>query len=202
MVPNYLSSIADQIIFKKNTTIFHIKCACGCDSFLLAKSKQREVDKRNSFDNYWNSFKFPIFSLRDAVDKKNGEKYIYGTTFFGIRLGKFYYKDIPVYNKRRIVKAKCYSCGAEMTIFDSCLHGYNSLIESEEHLEITESAPQFCWTKDPKEIIVLVRNSLPYEEFIEEFDDNLEKYSNAFESIEIYTLQNGRKRKFFEEETA
>lgn len=69
-------------------------------------------------------------------------------------------------------------------------------------MEITESAPQFCWTKDPKEIIVLVRNSLPYEEFIEEFDDNLEKYSNAFESIEIYTLQNGRKRKFFEEETA
>ena len=70
MVPNYLSSIADQILDKKNKTVFHIKCTCGCSSFLLAKNKQSEVDQKNPFDNYWNSFKLPIFSLQEAVDKK------------------------------------------------------------------------------------------------------------------------------------
>ena len=82
-----------------------------------------------------------------------------------------------------------------MIIFDSFLHGYNGLIESEEQSEIDKIAPQFNWTKIPKEIIVVVRNSLTYEEFTEEFDE-------SFENIEIYTLLNGKKQKFFEEETA
>ena len=202
MVPNYLASIADQILDKKNKTIFHIKCTCGCSSFLLAKNKQSEVDQKNPFDNYWNSFKLPIFSLQEAVDRKNGEKYIYGTTFFGIRLGKFYCKDIPKFNTRHIVKAKCCSCGIEMIIFDSFLHGYNGLIESEEQSEIDKFAPQFNWTKIPKEIIVVVRNSLTFEEFTEEFDESFKKFSNSFENIEIYTLLDGKKQKFFEEETA
>ena len=60
---------------------------------------------------------------------------------------------------------------------------------------INKCAPQFNWTKIPKEIIVVVRNSLTYEEFTEEFDE-------SFENIEIYTLLNGKKQKFFEEETA
>ena len=80
-----------------------------------------------------------------------------------------------------------------MIIFDSFLHGYNGLIESEE--QINKFIPQFNWTKIPKEIIVVVRNSLTYEEFTEEFDE-------SFENIEIYTLLNGKKQKFFEEETA
>ena len=87
-----------------------------------------------------------------------------------------------------------------MIIFDSFLHGYNGLIESEE--QINKFIPQFNWTKIPKEIIVVVRNSLTYEEFTEEFDESFEKFSNSFENIEIYTLLNGKKQKFFEEETA
>ena len=67
---------------------------------------------------------------------------------------------------------------------------------------INKCAPQFNWTKIPKEIIVVVRNSLTYEEFTEEFDESFKKFSNSFENIEIYTLLNGKKQKFFEEETA
>ena len=95
MVPNYLMVIADQIKERKNLTTFHLKCLCGCNTFLLAKSKNNENEQKNTFDNYWNSLKLPIFSLKEAIDKHNGERYVYGTTFFGIRLGKFYVKDLP-----------------------------------------------------------------------------------------------------------
>ena len=54
---------------------------------------------------------------------------------------------------------------------------------------INKCAPQFNWTKIPKEIIVVVRNSLTYKEFTEEFDE-------SFENIEIYTLLNGKNKNF------
>lgn len=202
MVPNYLVSIADRIIVKKNATTFHIKCICGCGTFLLAKNKNDEIKQKNSFDSYWSSFKCPIFSLKDAVDKQNGERYIYGTTFFGIRLGKFYFKDLPKFNVRQIIKARCCQCGEEFIIFDNQHYGYNALTKNEQQPKICEFTSKFIWTKNPQEIIVVVRNDLSYNEFSKEFGESMEKYSHSFESIEIYTMINGRKKRFFEEETA
>lgn len=200
MVPNYLLSIVDQVVSKKDSTTFHIKCKCGADTFLLAKNVNMENKRDNTFDNYWNSFKCPIFSLQDAVDK-NGERYVYGTTFFGIRVGKFYYKDLPHFNERKTVKAKCSQCKAEFVIFDNLHYGYNAIAENERQSEPSEPV-KYIWSKKPKEVVVVVRNSLSLDEFAEEFGRDSEKYSNAFESIEIYTVDNGKKRTFFEEETA
>ena len=202
MVPNYLAPVADRITEKKDATTFFIKCSCGCSVFLLAKSKNEKNVKENAFNSYWNSFKLPIFSWKDAVDKKTGERYLYGTTFFGIRLGKFYFKDFPDLNEYRIIKAKCCQCGKEFIVFDNRYYGYNALTENELQPENCEFIPKFSWTKTPKEIVVVVRNNLPYEEFRKEFGESREKYSNAFESIDIYTMSNGVKKLFFEEETA
>ena len=202
MVPSYLRMIADQIKERKEGTTFRLKCPCGCNTFLLAKSKNNEKEQKNSFDSYWNSFKFPVFSLKQAIDKHNGEKYIYGTTFFGIKLGKFYIKDLPVFNTRQIVKARCSQCGLEFVIFDSRYHGYNALTENKQEIKDNELTIQLVWTKNPKEIVVDIRSTLSYEEFVEDFGEDIEKYSNAFESIDIYITTNGRKKSFFEEETA
>lgn len=202
MVPNYLMEIADQIKERKDLTTFHLKCSCGCNAFLLAKSKNNGNEHKNSFDSYWDSLKLPIFSLKDAIDKRNGERYVYGTTFFGIRLGRFYVKDLPNFNIRQIIKARCSKCGKEFVIFDSHHHGYDVLTENKQEIENNELTVKLVWTKNPKEIIVDIRNSLSYEEFVEEFGESIEKYSNAFESIDIYTITNGRKKDFFGEETA
>ena len=199
MVPNYLVSIADRIKEKKNLTAFHLKCLCGNNTFLLAKSKNEE-DKGNSFDKYWDSFRLPIFSLETAIDK-NGERYVYGTTFFGIRIGKFYIKDLPKFNMRRIIKATCNQCGTQFIVFDSQYHGYNALTENEQQV-VSEFASQFIYTKNPKEVFIELRTDLSYDEFSDEFGENMEKYSNAFGNIEIYILTKGRKKKFFEEETS
>lgn len=199
MVPTYLLPIADRIIVKGDTTTFYLKCTCGGDAFLLAKSKKNENERDNEFDRYWDSFKLPIFSLKETTDK-NGESYIYGTTFFGIRLGKFYVKDLPRPNTRHIIKAKCCQCGSEFIIFDNLHHGYDAITEYERQAD--NYVPKFIWTKNTTGVIVMVRNDLSYDEFSEEFGDSMEKYANAFESIDIYTMINGRKKKFFEEETA
>lgn len=202
MVPNYLMKIADQIKERKDLTTFHLKCSCGCNDFLLGKSKNNINEQKNSFDSYWDSFKLPVFSLKQAIDKHNGEKYVYGTTFFGIRLGKFYEKDLPISNMRQFVKARCSKCGKEFVVFDSHHHGYDSLMENKQEIENNELTVKLVWTKKPKEIIVDIRNNLSYEEFVEEFGESIEKYSNAFESIDIYTITNDRKKRFFGEETS
>lgn len=203
MVPNYLMTLADQIKEKKDLTTFHLKCFCGCNTFLLAKSKNTENEKKQTdFNNRLKSLKWPIFSWKDAIDKQNGEKCIYGTTFFGIKLVKFYVKDLPDFNIRHIIKAKCSRCGTEFVIFDSLYHGYDALTENKQETESNELTIKFVWTNNPKEIIVNIRTDISYEEFAEEFGENKEMYSNAFESIDIYTINSGRKKLFFDEETA
>ena len=126
---------------------------------------------------------------------------MYGTTFFGIRIGKFYIKDLPKFNMRRIIKATCNQCGTQFIVFDSQYHGYNALTENEQQV-VSEFASQFIYTKNPKEVFIELRTDLSYDEFSDEFGENMEKYSNAFGNIEIYILTKGRKKKFFEEETS
>ena len=219
MVPSYLASIADQVTEKKGVTAFHLKCLCGHGKFLLAKSENIENIKNNPFDNYWKSFKLPIFSLCKTVDE-NGEEYVYGTTFFGNKKGKFYTKDMPVINDRRVIKAKCCHCGKEFTVFDSKCNGYDALADEADMAEAAQNAPEiyaaqaareahmaeieqeFIWTEDPAEVSVEVCEALPYDDFREDFEDDMEKYSNAFGDIDICTIINGKKKRYYNEETA
>lgn len=144
-----------------------------------------------------------LFSKNQSLNKmnKHGEGYWYGSTFFGIRVGKLYDKDIPEINTRRIVKATCSQCGKEHIIFDSQYHGYDALAEYETR-PVPEFNPQYSYSKGETEALIEVRSDLPYDEFCEDFGDDVEKYSNAFDDIEIYTLTDGKKRRFFSQETA
>lgn len=61
---------------------------------------------------------------------------------------------------------------------------------------------EFIWTKEPNEVFVELRTDLSFDEFKEEFGNDIEKYSTAFGDIEIYTVTNGRKHRYFGAETA
>ena len=57
--------------------------------------------------------------------------------------------------------------------------------------------------KEPTEVEIRIRNDLTYNEYCEEVNENsVEEFSNAFSSIEIYAVKDGKKKKCFEEETA
>ena len=50
---------------------------------------------------------------------------------------------------------------------------------------------------------IRIRKDLTYNEYCEEVNENsVEEFSNAFSSIEIYAVKDGKKKKCFEEETA
>lgn len=53
------------------------------------------------------------------------------------------------------------------------------------------------------EVEIKIRNDLTYDEFCEESEENsIKEFSNAFSSIEIYGIKDGKKKKYFERETA
>ena len=57
--------------------------------------------------------------------------------------------------------------------------------------------------KVPTEVEIRIRKDLTYNEYCEEVNENsVEEFSNAFSSIEIYAVKDGKKKKCFEEETA
>lgn len=198
------------------TTTFQLKCSCGNKRFLLSKSVND--DKDDKFDQYWKSLKVPIFSTITARDK-NGEMYFYGTTFFGIKVGKFYVKDMRKTYFSHVVKAKCEHCGKEIVLFDSKCYGYDALAEEEDAKErakqINEATgkaeeplinyeypKEFVNATEPSEVYIEVWQTLPFEVFAEDFGEDIERYSIAYDGIEVSTLINGKKKTFFEEETS
>lgn len=203
ILPDYLNEIADEVRETEHEVTFISKCLCGNKNFIIAKNRV-ENDENNPFDDYWNSRKVPIFSLCSAVDKKNGKEYTYGTTFFGIRVGKFYNEDIPEIDRTRILKIKCSECGKQFILFDSRYHGYDAISEKERLQIKSDKEYIFSWGRTSGEVKVKINNDLTLTEFLEEFKTSCvsKDYPNAFTNIIVYHIINGKKKKVFEEETA
>lgn len=197
LVPSHLKVLNNNATkFDKNR--FKLTCSCGETNFLYAKNVTNIKD--NPFDAYWNKLIVPIFSIEQGLDKKNGQIYWYGKTFFGIHVGKFYEKDIPKIDETKILKAKCCKCGREYVLFDSRYHGLSAIYEKKDFLN---SEYDYKWSKNSSEIIAKVVYELTLKEFEEDFNDNSsDKYADAFTYIAFYTNKNNKKRLFFEEETS
>lgn len=202
ILPKYLFQYACDIIEKKQEVVFNIKCNCGHRHFLFGKNQDVNVTN-NVFDDYWKSFSVPIFSIGSAIDHKNGKEYYYGSTFFGIRIGKFYKEDLPKLDCHNIIKVRCTNCGEEFIVFDNYLYGYDSLDKRNKKIEILQEK-DFLWNKKPFEMQIKILNDLTMEEFKETIEKNIEtdEYSNLFSYIGVYKVINGRKTIYFEEETA
>lgn len=207
MIPSYLSTIANRIDEKRHTIYFSLICSCGNCNFSVFNNKNTKSEKNNSFDNYWRSLKVPVVSINSAIDRESGEQYFYGKTLFGIHVGKFFVKDVPVTSDIQLIKIKCSKCGKEHIIFDSRQYGYDGVIEENRSLDYNDI--EFSQIKikaffQPVEISVKIINDLIYQEFIDSVGDgfNQDDYSNAFSSIDIYAIKNGKKVRIFSSETA
>lgn len=214
-LPSYLKDYANNCVQKRETTVFNIKCSCGNEKFRIVRGRTNEEKKSEErWNNYWRKFRFiPILEFSDAIERKTGRRYTYGTTFFGIRVGKYYDEIIDMVQDIRMVKSRCLKCSKDIVLFDNRKHGYDAIANlydsRENRVEIPyadETELKFrnvCKDKDCT-ITVAVQNDLTKEEFCETFGDNesAEIYSNAFTWIKIFATANGKKHTVLDMETA
>lgn len=216
ILPAYLKEIAYNCAHKKDSIIFDIKCNCGNKTFKIMKGKTNESKQaEETWNNYWKKFRFiPIFSFSDSIDRKNGKRFNYGSTFFGIRIGKIYEEDIHFVKDLSIVKAICPKCSKEFILFDNRKHGYDALSDILDEQQFGKAGVPFADEKNitfrnacrgnEGAITVAIRNDLPIDDFYETFGENApdEDYSVAFSWIKIIAIVDGKKRTILDMETS
>ena len=212
----HLKEFASNCIKKKETFVFNLKCACGNETFKIIRGKTNESKQaEEKWNNYWKKYRFvPIFEFGDAIDRKSGKRYTYGSTFFGIRIGKLYDEDTPFVKDLCIVKAICPSCKREIVLFDNRKHGYDALatIFDEKELGKVSIIPfadergikfrNVCGEKECV-ITIAIQNNLTFEDFYDTFGSNApdDSYSNAFSWIKIIAIIDEKKRTILDMET-
>ena len=215
ILPVYLRDISYNCIQKKNTLVFNLKCTCGSKAFKIMKGKTHEnKQQEEKWNNYWKKYRFvPIFELGDAIERKSGKRYTYGSTFFGIRVGKLYYEDIPFVRDLYVVKAVCPICSKEFILFDNRKHGYDALAYISDEQEFGKIMPladeknlkfRNACRGNEGAITIAIRNDLPLEDFYETFGENApnEDYSVAFSWIKIIAIVDEKKHTILDMETS
>lgn len=201
---------------KKDSLVFNLKCTCGNQKLKILKGKTIESkESTKKWNNYWRKYKFvPIFAFGDAIERKSGKRYIYGSTFFGIRVGKLYDEEISFVRDFCVVKAVCPNCSKEFILFDNRKHGYDALTDILDAQQFDKVGVPFADEKNLKfhnscrgnecAITIAIRNDLPLEDFYEIFGKNasVENYSNAFSWIKIIAIVDGKKHIILDEETS
>ena len=185
-----------------NSVSSTLVCHCQNDLFSLTLGKTAERKKGEAaWEAFWKRYRFlPIFSYCDGFDKKTGERYLYGKTFFGIPVGRQYFKDMRHFVKDfTVLTACCSRCQSEITVFDSRRHGYDAIEDTEERSQIPFADEKGLVIRKlcqelPAKVRITFENSLSYEEFCEDFGEEAseEKYANAFTRIKV-TADNGKK---------
>ena len=216
IVPMHLKEFACNMHSKKDSTVFYLKCICGNEIFTVTSGKTKEAKKaEEQWDKYWKKFRLlPIFSFGDAVDRKKGQRYIYGNTFFGIRVGKLYDEDLHSVKDLCVIKATCSSCFKEIVVFDNRRHGYDAQTDIWDAGELGTVNPSFADESALKfhdtcrgnacAIKVSVQNNLSFNDFYETFGYSASEkdYSNAFSRIKITSIVDGKSRTILDMETS
>ena len=186
-VPAYIEPFADNVKINKDMVSFSLKCKCGCESLRLARNnytdeESREIEKCNRI----NEKKVGWHSIHGGIDEM-GKTYHY-IKVLGVFKKYFEWEPEPLCAGIKVVKAICTSCENEIIVFDNRSHGYDSADTSKEAYEYI---PHFdgTWEEECGVTVKIEQN--------EESDD-----SNMFSNITIYTERNGKKKEFFDMETA
>ena len=215
ILPANLKEIAYNCTYKKGTVAFHLKCTCGSKAFKIMKGKTHEGKQREEKWNiYWKKYRFvPIFSLGDAIERKSGKRYWYGSTFFGVRVGKYYQDISDCVQDLCVVKAVCPNCSKEFILFDNRKHGYEALAYISDEQEFGKIMPladeknlkfrNVCRGKEGA-ITIAIQNNLTLDDFYETFGENAldELYSMAFSWIKIIAMIDNKKHVVLDEETS
>lgn len=216
ILPVYLRELSYDCIQKKNSLVFNLKCTCGNQKLKILKGKTNDSKQsEEKWEDYWKKYRFlPIFSFADATERKSGKGYIYGNTFWGIRVGKLYFEDVPFVKDLCVVKVACPDCSKEFILFDNRKHGYDALSDILDEQQFGKAMVPFASEKNLKfrtlcrgnecDITITIQNDLSSDDFYETFGKNAsdEDYSIAFSRIKIIAITGNKKHTILDEETS
>lgn len=200
-VPSYLKEISEIEKKAKGSLFLKILCSCGYSEFFLLFNKASEAEGKASqtIEKRIASWK----KMEVYTDPKTKTRYLVRRNFWGRIVDKINVEEIKAKESVRIFKVKCKKCGKEWILFDSRKYGYDAIMNDRQ--ENNDDCPiQFsqleCFSC---QIRIRIINDLSYDEFVEEkVNGTLEEFSNAYTSIEIFSVNRNKKKKVFEEETA
>ena len=185
-VPAYLEPYSADVLIKNDTTSFSLKCVCGCDSFLLYKNVFSEEEKREMERYEANCPKLRLHTLHGGTGK-DGKPYAY-IRILGIFKKHIVLPRAPFFAGIKVIKALCASCGEEVVVFDSRIHG-NALTDVS--YEAVAYAPHFEEeNRDPCHVFVEIERS-----------EEDEAETPFVSSIVVHAKRHGRKRIVFEYES-
>ena len=199
-----LRNIAYEPCEKQNTVSFKIKCDCGCKQFYLYK---RILDNKDRKDKEQYETLLKKYNGSSYSDKE-GNLWLCSKSFWGfkrkkIKLTRSEFKELISYD-RKIIKVRCVSCEKEHILFDSKYNGYDAVVDLlEEKSDIEKKLLFKLFSKDVVSCEIILRNTVGYEEFMEEFKGvgTFEMYTNAFSDIKIIAIKDGKKKTVFTAET-
>lgn len=200
-VPMHLRDCTKIKKESEDTIFLQVMCSCGCSTFYLLENLL-DVEEKNIITAYekrlgsWRN----IENYTDPITKI---RYLVTRNILGKICDKIPISEIQDIKRTHIIRAKCNKCGKEKVIYDSRYHGYDAIVADEHFFSTSKEYQYGLMQKKPMEVEIKIRNDLTYDEFCEEVADKFSKeYPNAFSSIEVYVIMNGKKKKVFEEETS
>ena len=204
IIPMYLKHLAYEANEKKNSVSFKIKCDCGCNEFDFYKKILSTEDEENKkrYEELLKKYKGMAYS------DKEGNFWFCSKSFLGIgkkkiKLTRKEFEELISY-ERKVFKAKCINCGQEYILFDSQLNGYDAVVDLVEKNDAISTELFFKrFEKDSMICEITIRNTVGYEEFMQEFKGkgSFELYTNAFADIKIAVIKDGKKKTIFTAET-
>ena len=187
-VPAYINSFANNVRIEKNFIRFSLRCNCGCELFWLIKNNYTDEESRQIEESERiNDKKVGWHTIYGGIDNA-GKPYQY-YKILGIFKKYFEWEPEPLCAGIKVIKAICVSCKNEFVVFDNRFNGYDSMFTESEALDYI---PHFDNVLKEKECNVTIEIELD-----EESND-----VNLFSSINIYAESNGKRKVFFQMETA
>ena len=186
-VPEYFLPYAHRTKIVKEAVSFDLECTCGCSDFALLKNSFT-AEEKSILKEYEQGF--PNTGWHTVYSEKGEDE---KPRFYIKRLLVFkqylVFPQAPVFADIKVIKAICKSCGKEILIFVSRLHGYDSIESSDEKKAYI---PHFNENKaqDGNVSVKIEQN------------DEADVDSALFSNICVYLSSHDRKRLYFEWETA
>ncbi len=200
-IPIYLKECTKIKKNSEDTITLQVLCNCGCSTFYLLENLL-DVEEENSIRAYEKRLR-SWGNIENYTDPITKVRYLVTRNVFGKIFDKIPISEIPDIKRTYIIKVECSECGKERIIYDSRHHGYNAIVTDKHFFGVNKEYQYKLMQKKAIEVEIKIRNDLTYDEYCEEVEEGFTKeFSNAFSSIEIYGIKDGKKKKFFEEETA
>ena len=206
ILPEYLKNIAREVSQKKEKVSFRIKCFCGGKLFDFYKGKPTAEDKQKK---KWAESLCEKYN-GDFYHDADGNFWLCSKGFLGIgkkkiKLTDQQYRDLMSASKyREVVEIKCLNCGKNHLLFDSNEYGYDGVVDCLGDPSITDRTKvEYKNIYEQAECKIEIRNTCPYEEFIEEFKEkgNYAMYTNAYSDIKIIAIRKDNSKIIFSAET-